>query len=165
MIVLRVLGGLFFPRRSVFPKELWKLLWYLRRLLQKKEREKELDKWQVKGECEQWSDPCGGWFSMLVAVQQRQHHYQGPHWSFIILGHDLTGQTASLKIWGTVATFSLRAKACPVELRRVLCKHQLLVQSLTPRWGDEWSYPQESKGGKECHHKFQYWETMIQRGW
>lgn len=63
VIVLRVLGGRFFLRNfgnSYDTSDTKK---------EAKKEKRKLDKWQIKGEGEQWSEPCGGWFSMLAAVQ------------------------------------------------------------------------------------------------
>lgn len=78
MIVLRVLGGLFFPRNSGICYDTSDDCMSKTKRKQK-EREKELDKWQAKEEGDQSPDPCGGWFSTLAAKQQRQHRYQGQH--------------------------------------------------------------------------------------
>lgn len=78
VIVQHVLGGLFFPRNSGNCYDTSDDCMSKAKRKQK-EREKELDKRQAKGEGDQQPDPCGGWFSMLAAKQQRQHHYQGQH--------------------------------------------------------------------------------------
>lgn len=79
MIVLHVLGGLFFPRNSGnrYDNNVVKRL-HVEDKKEIKGAGERTGQMATKGRGgEQWPDLCGGGFSMLAAVQHRQHHCRG----------------------------------------------------------------------------------------